>query len=504
MYITTHSMRRPRLPFYATMLCIMCVLILVANNISLFHNLQSLNSANALQIQTTRVVDRLQYVNVVATDAESSLRGYFLSGSETYLGPYRAAPGELNDALDDLKDLLADSPTQLKNLAQLRTLLARKMGLLSDAVEVYKQGGLGDIVKIAETSESKSMMDEIRLLVVIMVKEQNELLQARSASFYKDSHEAIAIGIGINLCAILVLGLFYKLVRDSYATRVEAERALQHANENLEHMVALRTEQLSVLSRHLISVAETEKARLARELHDEMGANLTAINMYMMSVAAKLKYAQPELVLSLDKARAVLADTVELKRRLIEDLRPSLLDNLGLAAALDAYGKEFAGLSGVSCDILATGEVDVAGPMQAIAVFRIVQESLNNVAKYARARNVTVRVEREGDRIVLEVSDDGIGIAPDAVVKPKSHGLVGMRERALLLGGTFRVERGVNGVGTAIVAEIPLGAMDAAPPPASAPLDLSGLHPAAGGHIPSSLPCSTPPHTLPDLAGQGR
>jgi signal transduction histidine kinase len=494
MYITTHSTHRPRLPLYATLLCLVCVLILVANGVSLYHNVQSLRATNSLQTQSARVNDRLQYINVVVTDAESSVRGYFLSGSDAYLGPWRAAPEEIKGALDELDTLLVDSPSQEKNLAQLRVLLARKLGLLNDAVAVYREGGLREIVKISEASDGKSIMDEVRLLVVIMTHEQNERLAARGAIFYAEYRRAVAVGIGISLGAIFVLALFYKLVRDSYATRVEAERKLQHTNENLESLVAQRTEQLSVLSRHLISVSEVEKARLARELHDEMGANLTAIGMHIMAVAAKLKYPLPEQAATLERARAVLNDTVELKRRIVEDLRPSLLDNLGLAAALDAYCKEFAAVSKIECDVLVTGEVARAGPAAAIAVFRIVQESLNNVAKYAAARHVTVCLEQAGEQLNLEVADDGVGIDLAVAMKPKSHGLIGMRERALLLGGQFRIERGPGQAGTVVLAALPLGAA----------ASVSDPHRAAVDHIPSSLPCSIPPHTVPDLAGQGQ
>jgi hypothetical protein len=94
--------------------------------------------------------------------------------------------------------------------------------------------------------------------------------------------------------------------------------------------------------------------------------------------------------------------------------------------------------------------------MQAIALFRIAQEALNNVAKYAQARHVIVHLAREGEGLALEVSDDGVGIPPDAMRRPKSHGLLGMRERALLLGGTLKVERGVNGVGTCVQAWVPV------------------------------------------------
>ena len=500
MYFSSQSHGKPRLPLYASLLAFACMLILVANGISLFLNLSSLQAANREQVVSSRAVDKLQYLNVVITDAESSLRGYFLSGSASQLGPWRAAPAEIEASLAELEGLLANSPGQLDKLAQLRTLLGRRLGSLNALHEVYRSGGVGDILKISALDEDPGAMDEIRLLVVVMVRDESELIGSRAQAFYHDYQRAVLVGIAISLGAILVLGLFYKLVLASYATRVEAERALQHTNDNLEAMVALRTEQLSVLSRHLISIAEVEKARLARELHDEMGANLTAISMHVMAVAARLRHTQPELAATLDRARATLADTVELKRRIIEDLRPSLLDNLGLSAALDAYCKDFAEASALSCDLLVDGDIDRVAPASSIAVFRIVQESLNNVAKYAGAQQVTVRVTREGGLLDLEVADDGIGIDREAAAKPKSHGLVGMRERALLLGGTFRIERGVNDRGTRICVTLPAGERAGAPGAAPA-VEPSVLHPSAGGHTPSSPPCSTRPHTLPGAGG---
>ncbi|MES2757297.1 MAG: CHASE3 domain-containing protein [Pseudomonadota bacterium] len=502
MYFTTDSAGKPGLPFYKTLLCLLCVLILVVNGISLARNLQSLRSANDLQSQGARVSDKVQYVNLLVMDAEGSLRGYFLSGSDSYLGPLRTARAEIDTQINEVQQLLADSPAQLTNLAQLRTLINRRLALMDQTLAVYRSGGLRDVVKIAETAESQNMMDEIRLLVVIIAREQTELMAARSAAFYKEYQNAVMLGISINLLAILVIALFYRLIRRSFFSRVLAQRALQHANDNLESMVVLRTEQLSVLSRHLISVSEEEKAKLARELHDEMGANLTAISIDINAVSEKLRPEHAPLAAMLERARATLVDTVQLKRRIVENLRPSLLDNLGLAAALQSYCDEFAKVTKVDCEALIDNDVDAVGPMHAIAVFRIVQEALNNVAKYACARHVIVHLVREGGNLLLEVIDDGVGIEVDAVREPKSHGLLGMRERALLLGGSLKVERGINGIGTCVEALIPLVQDGAAQ---GAAVDaISAPHPPAGDRIPSSQPCSTLPHIPQDLDGQLR
>lgn len=463
------------LPLYKTLLCLACVAILLINGIFLLRNLDGLKAANSLQDQTAKVTDELQHLNLLVTDAESNLRGYFLSGASSYLGSVQTAPGQIDRQLRKLGTLLADNPSQQKNLAQLRLLVERQLGMMQEALTIYRDGGLKEILTITG-APGEGDSDEIRLQVVIMLSEQNELTNARSAAFYGQYRHAVMLGLGINAAAIAVLLLFYRLVKRSFEDRARAEHALQQVNEQLESLVARRTEQLSVLSRHLIHVSEEEKSRLARELHDEMGANLTAIGMDLATVGEALRTSRPELAAMLARARATLVDTVQLKRRIVEDLRPSLLDNLGLGAALQSYCEDYARVTGLDCDVLIDGEVDNAGPMHAIALFRIVQESLNNIAKYAKARSVIVHLAREDEALALEVTDDGIGIPPDALTRSKSHGLLGMRERALLLGGLLEVERGVNGVGTCVRARIPSQATVPGPAPIQAPL----LHDEAG------------------------
>lgn len=557
MYFTATTAPLHRLPLYKTILCVTCVLILIANGFSLFHNLQSLKGANALQSQSSRVADRLQYLNVLVLDAESSLRGYFISGRESYLGPARTAVTESESEFRELEKLLADSPSQLKNLAQLHTLVRRKLALLNQSIDVYREGGLDEIVKIAKVSDGRSSMDEIRLQVVIMEQEQYETLAARSAMFYHEYQKAVLLGMGINAMAIIVLIMFYQLVRRSFRNRAAVEHALQKANENLESTVAQRTEQLSVLSRHLISISEEEKVRLSRELHDELGANLTSIGMDIAAVTQQLQKTAPELATQLRRARATLVETVEMKRRIVENLRPSLLDNLGLCAAIESYCDEFSRLAQVRCDVDISAELEKdtgrSGDLS-IALFRIVQESLTNIRKYAQAGRVSVMLRRTVDGLVLRVIDDGVGIAANTVAKPMSHGILGMRERALLLGGTLTIRRGRNDAGTCVEAHIPLRrkpAAGVAQPPELAAMQAgagkglvagagvvtgaaasataaaasaavaaasaaggaaagtgtapgvanvsSAPHPAADGHIPSSPPCSTRPHTVPDL-----
>jgi signal transduction histidine kinase len=535
MYFTVETAPHHRLPLYKTVLCVTCALLLIVNGFSLFHNLQALRGAQVLLGQTARVADRLQYLNVLVLDAESSMRSYFLSGRDSYLGPTKTVLADSEMEFKELEKLLADNPTQLKNLSQLQTLVRRRLSIMSQAIDVYREGGLEEIVKIAKLSDDRASMDEIRLLVVIMEQEQNETLAARSAMFYQEYQKAVLLGMGINAVAIVVLVMFYQLVRRSFANRAQVEHALQSANENLESTVQQRTEQLSVLSRHLISISEEEKVRLSRELHDELGANLTSISMDIAAVTQQLRKTHPELAEQLKRARGTLVETVEMKRRIVENLRPSLLDNLGLCAAIESYCDEFSRLAQVRCDCNVGADIEHAARQSAqagdlsIALFRIVQESLTNIRKYAKASRVTVTLSRSGDGLMLRIIDDGIGIASDTIVKPMSHGLLGMRERALLLGGSLTIRRGRNDAGTCIEVAIPLRLRDnqappeerrapvampvvegAAPsptptlPPAISDVLSSVLRPAADGHIPSSQPYSTHPHTPPSLTDQAQ
>ena len=146
----------------------------------------------------------------------------------------------------------------------------------------------------------------------------------------------------VNVAAIAVLVLFYLVIRRSFARQLSVHETLKSHNRDLERVVAQRTRELSELSGHLIRVAEEEKARLARDLHDELGASLTAMKFDVAYVAAKLKDSAPPLAERLQRAIDTLRHTFHLKQRLVQDLWPTMLEHVGLSAALLAHSNEFA------------------------------------------------------------------------------------------------------------------------------------------------------------------
>ena len=213
-------------------------------------------------------------------------------------------------------------------------------------------------------------------------------------------------------------------------------------------------EDLATFAAEASGVREQEKTRIARELHDELAQSLTALKMDTIWVRDNLKGDPAGATARLSQMLAMLDSSVAATRRIAADLRPLVLDDLGLAPAIEWLVQNFSQRTGVSCDLDIDEELELQEPY-ATAVFRIVQESLFNVGKHARAGSVQVRVAREGGEMVLSVQDDGVGFQLSDPRKPQSLGLVGLRERAHLLQGKLSVAS-APGQGTRVEARIPV------------------------------------------------
>ena len=218
-------------------------------------------------------------------------------------------------------------------------------------------------------------------------------------------------------------------------------------------------EQLRQLAGHLQSVREEERKHLSQEFHDQLGQTLTALKMDSALLQRELADKAREVSRSTlgEKIQTMqgLIDTgIQAIRGIMSELRPELLDQLGLVAALEWEAERFQKRSGLKCQFTSElGEFQF-DPKKSIALFRIFQEAVTNVARHAQATTVEVSVRREKNDVLLEIKDNGIGIEPNAEHKARSFGLVGMRERAVLLGGTLEIT-GIKGRGTTILVRMP-------------------------------------------------
>ncbi len=208
--------------------------------------------------------------------------------------------------------------------------------------------------------------------------------------------------------------------------------------------VHAREAELTVLARHLLLIAEEEKAELARELHDTFGSNLTAINMDLNWIAKRLPAERPELRERLQRALRMLGETVAIKQEVIDRLRPSQLDTLGLAVALRTHCRELAKRAGVSCEVDSPEDFDDLDRTSSIALFRVALAALSHVEPRPDA-GVRIDVSREDQGVRLRIRDDGPGLARAMSAGAGREGLVGMRERVRTVGGTLQMsvdERG--------------------------------------------------------------
>ena len=204
---------------------------------------------------------------------------------------------------------------------------------------------------------------------------------------------------------------------------------------------------------------EEERRRLARELHDDLGQALLALKMNLVWVQHRVADPTPASLSEVGEKLLALLDLVERSIQtvsaIVTDLRPPALDQLGLVAALEWQLESFARRTGLRCRFSGTSDLEELDMGRASAVFRMFQEMLTHVERHAQANRVTVDVRCVANRMVLRVSDNGRGVAMKQTLAPSSFGLLGMRERALLLGGTLTIESAPR-KGTTLIATIPL------------------------------------------------
>ena len=248
--------------------------------------------------------------------------------------------------------------------------------------------------------------------------------------------------------------------------RKRAETLLKQANDELERRVAERTEELTQaladlreLAAYLETVRETERTRIAREIHDELGSLLVALKMDVNWLEKRLDD-KPPLQQKCDNMGTLIDTAVDNVGRIITDLRPSILDHRGLWAALSWQMQEFIKSAEVASDIQLHVAAGVGNPErgQATAIFRIFQEILSNIARHAQADAITIRilVDQPPDPVLyIEVYDDGVGATREELNSPQSYGVVGMRERAGYFGGKLTIN-GLPGQGTCVKLVMPL------------------------------------------------
>jgi signal transduction histidine kinase len=428
------------LPLHISLLIIGGVCLVIGNAVSLWANLRELKAATEWHSHTWVVVNRIDDVRTTLMDAEAGLRAFFATRNPDFLQAYARAKAALPGHVAELQRLVADNSRQVALGHKLLQLTDERMVGMEKRIAQFRNGD--EALAIAQAFHIGGQQTAgIRQLLTTMTEEELALARVRAAGVYRTYVQTNRLATVMSVVVLLLLVLTYFLIDRNVRRREKAEQALQALNASLEETVLHRTAQLSQLSARLQNIAEHEKMALANELHDELGANLTAMNLDVAAVATRIKDTHPALAARLERALHVLLDTVQLKRRIIHGLRPSLLDTLGLGSAVTALCEDYSARTGRPCNAQVAEEWSDIDPEWTIALYRIAQECLTNITKHAQASEVHVVLSREAQGVRLRVVDDGIGIDHNVLDKSLSHGLRGMRERVRQLGGLFVIRR---------------------------------------------------------------
>lgn len=433
--------------WWGTAFVVLSLLVLVAINEVAFHrSISALDNVGARQqarAQLNRLLQRL-------LDAETAQRGYLLSGRADYLAPWRSAPGEVRAALLWLEGWYRESEAA-PLLQQVSRDASAKLGEIETTLAMYDAGNHDGWRELLLTDIGREKMEGIRRGVERLIGLEGEQIVRERAGV---SNSLWMGRVGIDLILLLSGAGLWAYSRQG--VRLERERVahaelLAAERDKLEAQVVKRTHELTQLARYLQNAREDERSLLARELHDELGALLTAAKLDAARLKRNFEQMSPEAAQRFTHLVSSIDQVIALKRRIIEDLRPSSLTHLGLVAALEIHAREFAKRAEVQVKTeLRPVKLSESAQM---TVYRLVQECFTNIAKYSGAKTVTLQLDSREQQARVFVGDDGKGFDP-AAMRSGAHGLTGMRYRVESEGGHLVIDS-APGKGTRIEAWLP-------------------------------------------------
>ncbi|ENO86358.1 CHASE3 domain-containing protein [Thauera linaloolentis] len=417
------------------------------------HAETSREALQQLQAQSSRVT-HLDTLLVRLLDAESGVRGFILTGNPAYLAPYQDGSADIERTISALKAEDWPDAAQRDAVGQLATRVEARWASLAQAIE----HSIAPEADGGRDGDGRQITDDIRSLIEDLRARTMEQIHATIVASFDHLGDArrtnTVLGMGVLVLLATIIVLLYR--QDRLSDRLAA--LLRSENERLQSVVEARTAELSSLASYLTNTREAEQERIARELHDELGSLLTAAKLDAGWIARKLPAeAVAPLRERFDRLLDTLSQIISIKRRVVADLRPPLLSDLGLAEALRSLAQ-----SGVVGEDEGRIELELPDTLPelpatvSLALYRIAQEALTNVRRHARATHVRLSLASDQGRIVLRVEDNGDGFDPSAR-RHQRHGLTGIAHRVQMLAGKLDIDSR-PGHGTRIVASIPITA----------------------------------------------
>lgn len=442
-------------------LLVAAFLAFVGTAVGASQSLAELLERDAERSRALRIQTELQRLLTLVVDIETGQRGFIITGQKPFLRPYEEALGELGDVRAGLRERIPRVGVSATAFARLDALVDERLAQTRRVIGRRLVEGEAVMRDLGAYVDGKRVMDELRFQIEQLAQEQQRQVTTADEATLAVQQRTTRLTLLLPGVGLVMLALAVALMLRERRLRDRAEAALRDANASLEDQVSQRTAALSLALQRIRSFAvemdrgiEAERRRLAREVHDQVGQVGTAIKMLSLSLRAKLAPRGEPLV---DDLQAMAEEAIRAARQISAELRPPLLDELGLEAALEHYLQTLQRQSGLHTE-LAVKEAARLPPEQASPLFRIVQEACTNVLRHAQAQtlrvagHVAASVDVEGYE--LQIDDDGRGPGD---TRPDASGLRNMRERAELAGGRFDFGPGPGG-GTRVRVWLPLNA----------------------------------------------
>ncbi len=418
---------------------------LVAIGVAVLREHNEISHSHARVSAAIIALQSSENVSLLLLRAETAQRGFLLTGSEAYLQPYRGAIHEMPTAIKDFERAVQEIHLDQGKGGAVPKLIASKLAEMAETIHRYRTGGPDRSTEVVRTNVGKRLMDQF-VVKSNEVKIECTRVLTRESDQLRERNQTV-LYITIIGFPTLLLTLVLTAIRLRTLFSQQMELAAQNRNTS---------EQYRLLAGHLDSVREHERAHLAREIHDVLGQALTVAKL---EITMALRHIAPRgadlgtAVVKLEAALMSLDSMIKMVRQVAGELRPPLLDTIGLHATLRAYARELEEKTHLRIRFDSSDQLPPLTSKQNITAYRICQESLTNVVRHARADEVNVSLLCFGDGITLTIKDNGIGLLDQALESRRSFGLLGMQERAQLIDGKLAIH---GEDGTTVILQFPV------------------------------------------------
>ena len=383
-------------------------------------------------------------VTTLLLNAETSQRGFLLTGASSYLHPYERVLHEMPAALNDFEAASRGMGGDQSLSRTLEELAHAKLSETSETIRTYRRAGAAKALSLVRTNAGQQLMEQIWQKSKAFKQNCIQVFTRESERLELNNRRALRILAAGSTFVVFILLFSIVRLQQLFRTNQKTLEELQQGQERYRQ-----------LAQRLEIVREEERAHLAREIHDELGQTLTTIKLGI-ATAGRLTSADPAtLSTRLEEAVALTDRSIQSLRRIASELRPPLLDAVGLAMALRVYTSELQERTGLTIRFIEEEALPPLSPEQRIAAYRICQECLTNVLRHSEASEVTVSLATQEGRLELQVKDNGQGFVPQEAATRRSLGLLGMEERAELVDGKLSVAS-CPGMGTAVTLRLPV------------------------------------------------